>query len=201
MTQSRWFTAPLLLALFAFAVDAAYAQVALRVRGTITSLDSDILSVRTREGQDLKLRLSEKTVVVAAKALKLDELKAGDYVGTTTQARPDGSLVAMEIHTLPKTVKPGHFDWDLEPGSMMTNGNVAGAVAKSPDGQRVTIEYQGGAKTVLVPAGTPIVTNVDADRSALRKGEYIFTTAAVAADGTLTVQRITVSRDGVKPPQ
>jgi hypothetical protein len=98
-------------------------------------------------------------------------------------------------------VKPGHTQWDLEPGAMMTNGNIAGAVAKSPDGQRVTLEYQGGSQTILVPAGTPIVTNVPADRSALKPGEYIFTSAAVAADGTLTVQRIQVSRDGVKPPQ
>ena len=85
---------------------------------------------------------------------------------------------------------------------MMTNGNVAGAVAKSPDGQRVTIEYQGGSQTVLVPSGIPIVTTTPADRSALKPGEYIFTSAAVAADGTLTVGgRIQVSRDGVKPPQ
>jgi hypothetical protein len=38
-------------------------------------------------------------------------------------------------------------------------------------------------------------------RSALKPGEYIFTSAAVGADGTMTIQRIQVSRDGVKPPQ
>ena len=189
-----------LLALLAFATADAYAQVSLRVRGTITGLDGNVLSVKTREGKDLKLQLSDKIVVVAAKAMKLEELKTGDYVGTTTHARADGTLVAVEIHTLAPTVKPGHTSWDLEPGSMMTNGNVAGAVVRAPDGQRVTLEYQGGSQTVLVPAGTPIVTNVPADRSALKPGEYIFTSAAVAADGTLTVQRIQVSRDGVKPP-
>src|SRR5688572_24469348 len=109
-TQSRSVTVPLLLAFFLLAADAAYAQVALRVRATITGLDGNILSVRTREGRDLKLQLSEKVVVVAAKAIKLEELKAGDYVGTTTQVRPDGTLVAVEIHTLPTTAKPGYFD-------------------------------------------------------------------------------------------
>lgn len=201
MTQSRFLTVPLLLALLAFAVDVAHAQVSLRVRGTITGFSDNVLSVKTREGKDLKLQLSDKVVVVAAKAMKLEELKAGDYVGTTTQARADGTLVAVEIHTLAPTVKPGHTPWDLEPNAMMTNGNVAGAMAKSPDGQRVTIEYPSGSQTILVPPGTPIVTNVPADRSALKAGEYIFTSAAVAADGTLTVQRIQVSRDGVKPPQ
>lgn len=193
--------AALFAALAAFAVEAAYAQVSLRVRGTITGLDGNVLAVKTREGKDLKLQLSDKAVVVAAKAMKLDELKPGDYVGTTTQTRADGTLVAVEIHTLSPTTKPGHIKWDLEPGSMMTNGNVAGAVARAPDGQRVTLDYQGGSQTVLVPPGTPIVTNTPADRSALKAGEYIFTSAAVASDGTMTVERIQVSRDGVKPPQ
>lgn len=190
-----------LAALLVFACAAAQAQVSLRVRGTITALDGNVLSVKTREGKDLQLRLSDKLVVVAAKALKLEELKPGDYVGTTTQARADGMLVAVEVHTLAPTTKPGHTPWDLQPGAMMTNGNVAGAVAQSAGVHQLTLEYQGGSQTIVVPPGTPIVTNTPADRSALRPGEYIFTVAAVAAEGTMTVQRIQVSRDGVKPPQ
>src|SRR5688572_26260026 len=67
-----------LAALLVFASAAAQAQVSLRVRGTITGLEGDVLSVKTREGRDLKLNLSDKTAVVAAKALKLEELKPGD---------------------------------------------------------------------------------------------------------------------------
>ena len=189
-----------LAALLVFASAAAQAQVSLRVRGTITGLDGDVLSVKTREGRDLKLNLSDKTAVVAAKALKLEELKPGDYVGATTQGR-DGALVAVEIHTLPKTAQQGHFPWDLQPNAMMTNGSVEGTVAKTASGQQLTLKYKDGSQTIVVPPGTPVVTNTPADRSALKPGEYIFTSAAVAADGTMTVQRIQVSRDGVKPPQ
>ena len=127
MTQTRSFAVPLLLALYLFAAGADYAQVALRVRATITGIDGNILSVRTREGKDLKLQMSDTIVVVAAKALRLEELKPGDYVGTTTQKRADGTLVAVEVHTLPTTAKPGQTPWDLEPDSMMTNGNVTGS--------------------------------------------------------------------------
>jgi hypothetical protein len=189
-----------LAALLVFVSAAVQAQVTLRVRGTITGLDGDVLSVKTREGKDLKLNLSDKTAVVAAKALKLEELKPGDYVGATTQAR-DGGLVAVEIHTLPKTARQGHFPWDLQPNAMMTNGSVEGTVAKTAGGQQLTLNYKDGSQTIVVPPGTPVVTNTPADRSALKPGEYIFTSAAVAADGTMTVQRIQVSRDGVKPPQ
>ena len=190
----------LLVALFAVATATAHAQVSLRVRATITALDGNVLSVKTREGKDLQLRLSDDTAVAAAKAMKLEDLKPGDYVGTTTQARADGTLVAVELHTLAPTTKPGHIPWDLQPGSMMTNGNVTGAVARSPDGQRLTLDYPGGSQTVVVPPGTPIVTNTPADRSALKPGEYIFTVATVATDGTMIVQRIQVSRHGVRPP-
>jgi hypothetical protein len=65
----------------------------------------------------------------------------------------------------------------------------------------VTLQYKDGSQKIMVPAGTPIVTNTPADRSYLKPGEYIFTAAQVGADGTMTVQRIQVSRDGVRPPQ
>jgi hypothetical protein len=108
--------------------------------------------------------------------------------------------VALEIHTLAPTTKPGHIPWDLEPDTMMTNGNVA-AIVRSAGGQQLTLDYPGSTQKIVVPAGTPIVTNTPADRSFLKPGEYIFTVAQVGADGTMTAQRVTVSRDGVRPPQ
>lgn len=190
----------LLLSVLISASGAAEAQVNQRIRGTITAFDGNVLSVKTREGKDVQLRLGEKAVVVAAKSLKLEDLKPGDYVGTTTQARADGALVAVEVHTLPPTASQGHTPWDLIEGSMMTNGNV-GTVVQSAGAHQLVLEYKGGSQKIVVPPNTPIVTNTPADRSALKPGEYVFTSAQVAADGTMTVQRVQVSRDGVKPPQ
>jgi hypothetical protein len=193
--------APLLLALVLVWSSAAQAQVSMRVRGTISALEGNVLSVKTREGRDLKLVLSDKLVVVAAKALKLEDLAPGEYVGATTQARADGARVALELHTLPASAQPGHFAWDLKPDSMMTNGSIEGTVAKTAAGQQITLKHKEGSQTIVVPPGTPVVTNTPADRSALKPGEYIFSSAAVGADGTMTVERIQVSRDGVRPPQ
>ena len=86
------FGAILLLATFAL-VSAAHAQTNVRVRGTITAMDGDVLSVKSRDGKDLKLHMTDKTTVAAAKALTLADLKKGDYVGATTQKSPDGVLV------------------------------------------------------------------------------------------------------------
>ena len=53
-----------LLSVLISASVAAQAQTNLRVRGTITAFDGSVLSVKTREGKDLRLNLGEKTVVV-----------------------------------------------------------------------------------------------------------------------------------------
>ena len=80
----------------------------------------------------------------------------------------------------------------------MTNANLSG-VAQSAGGQEITLQYKDGTQKILVPPGTPIVTFVQGDRSALKPGETIFTTARVEADGKLSTQRIQVSKDGVRP--
>jgi hypothetical protein len=191
----RW----MLLALLGIATVSVHAQSTLRVRGTINDFDGSVLSVKSRDGKDLKLKLADNATIVAAKAMTLSDLKAGDYVGATTRSGPDGARVAVEIHTLAPTTPEGHGPWDLEPESMMTNANVASV--ESAGGQYVTLQYKGGSQKILVPQGTPIVTNTPVDRSYLKRGEYIFSIAQVGADGLMTVQRIQVSRDGVRPPQ
>ena len=87
------------------------------MRGTITALEGDVLSVKSREGQDLKIHLVSNVGVTTAKTASLDELK-GKYVGVTAISK-DGKMTAVEVHAIPPQAKPGHFPWDLQPGSTM----------------------------------------------------------------------------------
>jgi hypothetical protein len=178
----------------------AEAQKNVRIRGTITAISGDTLSLKNREGKPMELALTEKTSVAAAKGIKLADLKPGAYVGSTTMKRADGALVAVEVHTIPRRVPEGHRKWDLQPGSMMTNANIA-SVVKSADGDVLTLDYKGGSQKILVPPSTPIVTTTKADRSYLKPGEYAFIVASVDEAGKTTALRIQVSKDGVKPPQ
>jgi len=195
-----------LVALFAsvFALSAVPAdaqQKPMRIRGTITAFDGNMLSIKSRDGRDLVIELDEKASVATAKAITLADLKQGDYVGSTTMKHDDGSLMAIEVHTIPRSVAEGHGPWDLQPGTMMTNANIE-SIVQSANGQELTLAYKGGSQKILVPPGTPIVTQVAADRTFLKPGEYVFFAANVGADGKLTTAaRIQVSRDGVKPPQ
>lgn len=192
----------LLSAVLAVASAAADAQTPMRIRGTITGLDGNVLSVKARDGKDLKISLPENLVVVAAKAVPLADLKPGDFVGPASRTRPDGTLEAISLQLFPAALRgvvpEGHMPWDLEPNSVMTNGTVA-TVTASAGGRELTLEYKDGSKKVVVPEGTPVFTTVPGDRSLLIPGAYIVTGARVGTDGVIFTQRITVSKDGVKP--
>ena len=180
-----------------FASSLALAQAPTRVRGTITALDGDVLSVKSREGQDLKLHLASNVGVTTAKNTTLDDLK-GKYVGVTA-VQKEGKMTALEVHAIPPQAKPGHFPWDLAPNSTMTNANLDG-IAQASGGNEITLNYQGGSQKVIVPPGTPIVAFDPGSKADLKPGETIWTNARTESDGKIVVERLNVSKDGVKPP-
>lgn len=180
----------------------ASAQNTLRVRGTISDFDGTVLSVKSREGENLKLQLTESTTVSYPKAVKLSEIKPGDYIGTTATPDSEGRLVAREVHLFAETARgsgEGHFSWDMEPRSTMTNANLTKMVTAA-NGQELTLEYKDGTQKIMVPEGVPVVTAVPGDRSLLQPGVYVFISVRVAADGSMTATRIQASKDGIKPP-
>ncbi len=188
--------------LFAFVGPLAEAQTPMRIRGTITGFEGNVLSVKSREGKDLKINLADNLGVSAAKAITLDDLKPGDYVGVGAVKRPDGTLVSNVVQLFPAAlrgvIREGHTPWDLEPGSTMTNATLK-AVVQATGGREITLEYKDGSQKILVPLGVPMFTTVPGDRSLLVPGAYIFTVAQVAADGKISAARVSVSKDGVKP--
>ncbi|HJT62636.1 MAG TPA: hypothetical protein VJ797_13280 [Burkholderiales bacterium] len=183
------------------ATTSALAQPPTRVRGTITAIDGDVLSVKSREGKDLKLHLASNVGVTTAKSTTLNDLK-GKYVGVTAMQK-GGKMTALEVHAIPPQAKPGHFPWDLQPGSTMTNANLDGIAqvgGQDAGGNEITLNYQGGSQKVVVPPGTPIVTFEPGSRADLKPGEYIWTNARQEADGKIVAERLNVSKNGVRPP-
>jgi hypothetical protein len=93
----------------------------------------------------------------------------------------------------------GHYPWDLQPESMMTNATVA-TVAAAGDGQTLTLKYKDGTQDIRVKPGIPIVTFTAGDRADVKVGAKVFLVPAKSADGTLTATRILVGKDGLTPP-
>jgi len=171
----------------------------MRVRGTISSLDGDVLAVKTREGKDVKVQLAPDAQVVTTKKVSAEEFKPGSYVGVTSVKGSDGRLVAKRIHALGPQVPQMHGAWDGIPNSMMTNSNITG-ITKMGSGSELTLTNKEGEQKILVNSETEYYNFVPGTRADLKKGETIFTGARVDGDKLLT-QRVTVSKDGVKPPQ
>jgi len=189
------------------------------VRGTVMSLEGDVLKVQIAAGKVQELRLAPDAGVALVDRADLGGIVPGSFIGTTAVPGPGGKLRAVEVHVFPESMRgvgEGHRPWDLKPGSSMTNATVAGVTgAKGPgsmtnatvakvsgDGgaRTLRLEYKGGEQTVDVPAGVPVVKLEPGDRSALLPGAHVFVIAARAADGTLTAQRLSVGRNGVVPP-
>ena len=66
---------------------------------------------------------------------------------------------ALEVHVFPESMRgtgEGYRPFDLQPQSTMTNGTV-GALTGTI-GRTLTITYQGGKQTIVVPPDTPVVT-------------------------------------------
>lgn len=189
----------LLFLALALSSAAVLAQSNMRVRGTISSLDGDVLSVRTREGKDVRIQLAPDAQVATTKKVSADEFKPGSYVGVTSLKGPDGRLVAKRVHALGPQVPQMHGSWDSIPNSMMTNSTISG-IAKAGSGNELILKNKDGEQKILVNAETEYYNFVPGTRADLKKGETIFTGARVDGD-KLVAQRVAVSKDGVKPPQ
>jgi hypothetical protein len=126
----------------------------------------------------------------------------GTFIGTATLVRPDGTLQALEVLIFPESARgsgEGHYPWDLQPGSMMTNATVADVVAVDA-ARRLTLKYKDGEKVVIVPPDAPVVTFEPGDRAMLVPGAHVMFGATREADGTLTAGRVNVGKDGLVPP-
>jgi hypothetical protein len=189
-----------------FAVMSVSAQAQnVRVRGTIEKVDGDLVTVKSRDGSELKLKLKDNAAIRGVVKASLADVKSGSNVAITSRPRPDGSLQAVELRIFP----PGpfnsfHADWDLMPNSFMTNGNLQTSVA-GVDGQVLTVQYKAGDKTdekkIVVTPQTIIATTVAGSKADLKPGLHVFVAGAPKLpDGSLDVANIQVEKE-IPPPQ
>jgi hypothetical protein len=173
-----------------------------RVRGTIEGVDGDVLSVKSRGGEDVKLHMTSDVHVVGITKISLSDIKVGSFIGTTTVPGPDGSQNAVEVHVFPEAMRgtgEGSRPYDLRPNSTMTNATVDQSVVGN-DGHTLLIKYKDGEKKVLMSAETPVVTYVPADKSDLKAGAKVIAFMKKLPDGSFETNRVSVGRDGLTPP-
>jgi hypothetical protein len=178
------------------------AQDMVRVRGTVERIEGPVFVVKTRDGSEVKLTVTDNPLFVAIVPAKMSDIKPGMFVGSAGMMQEDGTQKAMEVHIFPEAMRgtgEGHYDWDLLPKSKMTNGNVEQAVT-GVDGPVLSVKYKDGEKKLLVTPQTVVVTYEMGKREEIQPGTKIFIGAAKKqADGTLQTPRITYGRNGDGP--
>jgi hypothetical protein len=198
----KTFRIALLFGTLVLASATAFSQAPARVRGTIVSVDGNVLMVKSREGNNVRIDLDEKTTFAYMKALNIADVRPGTPLGSAAVKGPDGKLIARELHLFnPDRPIPseGHGAWDLEPGSTMTNARVT-QVVQAVNARVLTLSYKDGSQQITVPENVPVVMAVESDRSLLVPGAYTLVLGTASADGKVRARRVQVTKDGVRPP-
>ncbi len=175
---------------------------AVRLRGAITAIDGKSVTIAGRDGTAANVKLADNWTVNLVTPLTLADIKQGSFVGIASTGT-DADRTALEVLVFPEAMRgtgEGHYAWDLQPKSMMTNASVA-TVASTAEGQTLKLDYKGGGtQTIKVKPGTPIVTFQPGQQSDAKVGAKVFVIAQRAADGTMTAARLAVGKDGLTPP-
>jgi len=189
------------------ATSASFAQQppqTVRIRGQIEKVEGEVLDIKARNGDMLKVKLVDPARVMVLVKASLDEVKVGKFIGVTAMPQADGSQKAVAIQIFLDSQKgvvaDRHFPYDWQPGSTMTNAIVDTMVA-AVDGPTITVKYKDGEKKVIVPPNTPIVASAAGDKTELKPGTHMIIHGATKqADGSLTAPSIYIGRDGLVPP-
>jgi hypothetical protein len=179
----------------------AVAQQPGRIRGQIEKVDGSMLSVKTRDGAIVNVKIDDKSHVSALVKASLADIKPDTYIGFAGVPQPDGSIQAFSIHVLPAALRgigQGERPWDGRPGSTMTNA-FAGSSVTSTNGQILMIKNKDGEKKVLITPTTAFAVAAPIEKSDFHVGAQIIIFAAEKQpDGSMLVKVMYVGR-GVTP--
>src|SRR6266568_1875792 len=170
-----------------------------RGRGTIEGVEGGVLAVKSRSGEDFKLRMASDMPVLGITKISLSDIKVGSFIGTTTVPGPDGGNNAVEVHVFPENMRgtgEGSRPFDLRPNSTMTNATVAESVVGN-DGHTLLVKYKDGEKKVVVSPETPVVTYVPAEKSELKAGAKVIASFKKLPDGSFEANRVNVGLNGL----
>ena len=171
-----------------------------RVRATIESLNGSVLTAKSRDGAELKIKLGDNAPVNEVVKASLADVKPNSYIAVTGMPQPDGTQKAVALYIFPEAQRglaEGFRPWDLSPNSTMTNATVDNQVA-GVDGPVLTVKYKDGQQKVLVTPTTEITTVVKKSAADLKPGQKIFIPGAKKQDdGSLEAPNIAFGDYGV----
>jgi hypothetical protein len=167
-----------------------------QLRGSIVSSTAASLTVKTADGA-VTVHLGPNTKFVDATPGSIADIAPGKFLGIGS-VPGTGFNRALEVTVFADSMRgTGEGDYPWDPGtrpshSTMTNGTVAapkshsmmtnatvGAISGS--GQKtITMNYKGGSRTLVIPAGTPVIRVSPGTKALLAVGKPVFVVATKA---------------------
>jgi hypothetical protein len=195
---------------------AGVAAQAQRVSGDIVAVEGSTLSLRAGDGDVMRFQLPADVRVSVRGKASWSDIQPGEFIATTAVPQPDGTLRAKEVRIFAESMRgsgEGHYPM-ATPGDTMTNATVSrvsaardtmtnatvASAGTAAGAHHMTVTYKGGEKTVVVPDDVPVMTQEPGDRAMLMPGTHAIVGARRAPDGSLTVERLTIGKDGFVPP-
>ena len=191
----------ILLLTAACGMSAAQDAAPVHLRGTIDTFVAPNLVIQERDGSTIRLILPQTTGIAEVISSDITAIQPGSFIGAAALPRADGRLQALEVVVFPEVARgsgEGHFQWDLQSESSMTNATVTD-LTRSSGGRMLTLRYRDGEQKMLVPDGVPVVTLGPGNDSLIVPGSKVFIVAEPQGDG-LIIRRLLIGRKGLRPP-
>jgi hypothetical protein len=201
MKNSARYLAAFALLTLPLTAPSAFAQ-SQRLAGTIVSVDGPVVVIKTDKG-DVKVKMAEKSSVLAVEKVTMDGIKKGEFIGVGAMPQADGTQRAVRINIFDEARRgnnEGHRPgWGPDAKGTMTNATVDTTVG-SVDGQTLMLKYKDGEKKIIVPPEAIIQRNVAGSVADLKPGAAVQISAAdPKPDGSFETARVSVGRGGYVP--
>jgi hypothetical protein len=200
-------TAGLLLAgimTIGLAAGAAAQQALPPIRGDITKVEGNNVTLKAPDGKEVHLVLADDVRVQAVVPMKVEDIKPGDFLSITAEPVNGDKhhLKGLGISIFPPGNKPnpGQRPWNKTPTSLMTNADVTAAVVKSGTGE-LTVAASGETYKLDMPPGTPVTTSKPGTKDLIKVGASAFINGPVEKDGKIMAPTMNIGTEGAKPPQ
>lgn len=185
----------------------AQAQDLYHIRGTLSDIDGQTLTVDADDGTTKTVTLNDDAGLFIVGPAVIEDIKAGQFVGITS-IQVGGKHTAIEVHIFAPELyglAEGHYPWDLvdEP-NMMTNAAV-GWIEDVGGGRELRARYTNpdktdGAQTIVVPSDATIVTLDSAKPQTFIPGRAIWILALNTEDGGIASPAAVIGTADVAPP-
>lgn len=172
---------------------------AVRLTGTVVSVEAKSAVVRTDSGEQT-ITFGPAVRFLSLSKSSLEKVTQNAFIGTTVVPEPDNTYVSTEVHIFAPSLRgtgEGFTRMDssgkhmmanstvktvARPTNMMANSSVQ-TVASNAGQKKITMVFPSGTIHVTIPPSTPVTYIEPASRSMLVPGAHVLVLGARGSSG------------------